>query len=131
MTRREDFLRSFLGALGARELIITRTAPDLIEGIVIYNPDDPEERQGFRWRASDAEVPAQPIHDLATLLRDHRLLDVDRIRISREKLRDLYLRIYDPNVSVSQFDEILDALEALEIPMVDEGEETDRYFIHE
>jgi hypothetical protein len=40
MTRREDFLRSFLGALGARELVITRSAPDLIEGIVIYDPDD-------------------------------------------------------------------------------------------
>lgn len=129
--RRKKFLQEFIGALGAVKILWREETIDEISGTVIYDLNDPEERQDFVWHASEDEVPHQNVLDLAKLLRKQELLNIDQIRVTRSELKDRYNKMYERITSDQEFEKILDKLESIEVPMVDEGRETDAYFIHE
>ena len=127
---RKQFLNEFLGALGAREIHWRKEDEKSISGTVVYELDDPEETQDFVWHKSESEVPTQDVQDLAKLLKEQRLLNIDKIVVSRQELRRRYSELLGRVVPEEEFIPILNALESVEVPMVDEGRETDAYFIH-
>lgn len=129
--RRKLFLIEFLGALGAKEIQWHKEASGSISGAVVYEIDDPEEVQEFIWHVHEADVPSEGVRKLAELLNEKRLLSIDQISVSRHELRSLYSKKQGRIVPESEFIAILETLESIEIPMVDEGKETDVYFIHE
>jgi hypothetical protein len=129
--RRKQFLQEFLGALGAKDIHWNEETESSISGIVIYNFDDPEEIQEFIWHKHDSEAPTQEVLELATLLKAQRLLSIDKIMVSRQQLRQRFSTWLGRIVPEAEFLDILEALESVEVPMVDEGRETDIYFIHE
>lgn len=69
--------------------------------------------------------------ELAELLNEKNLLSIDKITVSRHELRKLLSDKLGRVVPEPEFLTTLKALESIEVPMVDEGEETDYYFIHE
>ena len=129
--RRKLFLIEFLGALGAKEIQWQNETDTSISGVVIYEIDDPEEVQEFIWHVQESEAPSEDVRKLAELLNEKHLLSIDQIRISRYELRNLYSKKQGRIVPENEFIPILEALESIEVPMVDEGKETDVYFIHE
>lgn len=129
--RRKKFLRKFLGALGAKEVQWEEESDISISGTAIYEIDDPEETQEFIWRVRESEAPSEEVEELAELLNEKDLLNIDQIKVSRHELRNLYSKKRGLIVSESKFLAILKELESIEVPMVDEGKETDVYFIHE
>lgn len=129
--RRKQFLKEFLGALGAKNIHWQEESDSSIAGTVIYEIDDPEEVQEFIWRIQESEVPPEEVRTLAELLYEKDLLSIDQIKVSRHELRNLYSKKQGRIVPEIEFLEILEALESIEVPMVDEGKETDVYFIHE
>lgn len=131
MNKRQQFLVDYLGALGAKELLFSIIGPDTVSGTVVYDPNDPEERQDFCWHASEADVPSDNPCRLAAFIRREALLDIDRLRASRDDLRKMYNQSEPVALSPTDFSKALDTLEEIRVCMVDDGEETDTYFIHE
>lgn len=129
--RRKEFLSAFLGALGAEAIEWKEETESLISGIVIYVTNDPEEIQEFCWHKREDEVPSNYVINLAKLIKDNNLLSIDKIIITRNELRLLYNNSYNLNFQKEEFSKLLESLEEIEVPMVDDGKETDVYFIHE
>jgi hypothetical protein len=129
--KRRQFLNEFLGAFGAENIEWHEENDNYISGKVIYNKNDPEETQEFCWHMSEQKAPNMHALGLTKLLNEKELLSIDGISITREELRLLYNERSGSNTSDSEFSELLEELEAIQVPMVDDGNETDAYFIHE
>ncbi len=136
--KRKKFLTEFLGALGAVNIVWDRVEDGFISGRIEYECDvdsewyDPDDEfQNFCWHATENDVPSDDVFKLAKLLNEGNLLDIDRITVSKGELYNKFVREYGTNLSLIQFGETLEALKSIEIPMVDEGKETDVFFIHE
>ncbi|MDH5389195.1 MAG: hypothetical protein OEY06_12215 [Gammaproteobacteria bacterium] len=129
--KRREFLTEFLGALGAESIEWHEETENFISGRVIYDKDDPEEIQDFCWHKGEEETPSTNALKLVKLLNKKKLLSIDQISVTKEELRLQYNEMCGSNTTEPEFMEILEELEEMEVPMVDEGKETDAYFIHE
>ena len=129
--KRREFLTEFLGALGAESIEWNEEADNFISGRVIYDENDPGEIQDFCWHKSEKEVPNASVLALARLLNERKLLGIDQIVVTQKELHKLYSEGRGIIISESEFLDILEELEKVEVPMVDDGKETDAYFIHE
>ena len=131
MDRRQKFLEQFLGALGAREIRNLQVAPTSISGTVVYDPTDTEEQQDFSWSVRPDNAPSLATIRLASLIRAGGLLSIDKLRVSRQDLLERFNAGQDPGYSPEQFTAVLEELLQIEVPMLDNGSESDCYFIHE
>lgn len=129
--KRREFLTEFLGALGAESIEWQEETDNFISGRVIYDKNDPEEMQDFCWHVSEEKAPNSQVLKLAKLLNNKKLLSIDQISVTREELRLKYNEMHGTHTTEAEFIAILEELEEVEVPMVDEGKETDAYFIHE
>lgn len=129
--KRRKFLTEFLVALGAENIEWHVETENFISGRVIYERNDPEETQDFCWHINEEKTPSSYVLRLVKLLNKKKLLSIDKISVTREKLRFQYNDMYGLNITEPEFIKILEELEEVEVPMVDEGRETDAYFIHE
>ena len=131
MDRRQEFLAEFLGALGAREIRDLQVTPASISGTVVYDPSDPEEQQDFRWSIRPTDAPSPAVIRLTGLIRIDGLLSIDKLRVSRQDLLARFNAGQDPGYSPKQFTVVLEDLLQIQVPMLDDGVESDYYFIHE
>lgn len=141
ISARRQFLETFLGALGAAEIVEYVEQTDAVTGAVRFAADDEvldlsgdegEECQHFVWRLREAEAPSLLTYRLVEVIARYQLLDIDRLRVRREALLSILQNDLEFPVEQEDFDEALEALLAIEVPMVDNGEETgDAFFIHE
>ncbi|MES9903810.1 MAG: hypothetical protein ABW168_14185 [Sedimenticola sp.] len=129
--RRKVFLREFLGALGAVEIQWHEETDDKISGAVIYEVNDPEEKQDFVWHKSEKDMPDQDVFNLVKLIHKDKLLSIDQIKVTRLELNSKFNKAYDCTKTEQEFSNILESLETIEVPMLDAGREIDAYFIHE
>jgi hypothetical protein len=104
---------------------------DSVQGTVYYDSVDSDEKQDFRWRITEDAVPSESAFRLVRLIRDEKLLHSDRLRISRDELRKKFAAVTGHPIGEDDFSEILDEVERVQIWMLDDGLETDYYFIHE
>ena len=129
--KRKEFLTEFLSALGAIKILWHKELDDYISGTVIYELDDPEEMQDFCWHKSENNLPDNTTFQIVTILNKHNLLDIDKLTISRKELHSLFNKDLKTSLSINAFEQALEELERIEVSMIDDGEETDSYFIHE
>jgi len=129
--KRKQFLKEFLEALGAVEIIYSSETSSQIVGKVIYDLNDDEETQSFIWRIKEDCAPNEEIIQLVKLINNQNLLDIDQINISKEKLCQIYNDSYNSELKLHEFVLILEKLEDVKVTMIDDGEETDFFFIHE
>ena len=121
--KRKHFLETFLGALGAIRIIWETVSNDKIYGTVVYDEGDPEERQDFVWHMTEDNVPSEEVRSVIEYLDDKNLIDIDKIIIPIEELKLDFINEFR---SQGIFEELFN----IEVRMIDDGEETDRYFIH-
>jgi|SRR5690554_1494096 len=122
--KRQTFLKSFLGALGAVDIIWTDTQIDKIYGTVIYDLSDFDERQDFVWHMTEDNVPNENVKKLVDFLSTNNLVDIDKIIRPIEQL--------DINfIDKSEHNNVWDELFEIEVKMLDDGQETDSYFLHD
>ena len=124
MNKRQQFLSSFLGALGAEEIKWTEVSDIFVSGTVIYDQTDPEEVQDFRWTIKESESPDNETRILMDHIFEKNLLDIDRLKKTVDEIRV-------PGLTDQEKNSAFDKLFGVRVRMVDEGEETDSYFIHE
>jgi hypothetical protein len=130
--RRVTFAEAFLEALGAVEVQFGAATDSSVEGTAVYDATDPEERQDFRWHATEDDVPSDDAVKLLKLIRDEKLLSVDKLRVSRDELQRRYETRSGKSLRSAEFSQLLESIEAIEMPMLDGGnEEGDCFFSHE
>ncbi len=103
MNKRIYFLERFLGALGAAEIEWTRIMPDYVQGAVVYDSTDPEERQDFIWQVTEADVPREEVVLLAAMINAQRLLSIDKLTVSRQELQRWYVEYTGLNTVEASF----------------------------
>jgi hypothetical protein len=131
MSQRIEFLRDFLGTLGAKEVKISEITDEIVRGRVICDPNDPEEFQDFFWHARELDVPGPEVCKLARLIHQRQLMDIDKLKVSRAELKKIYAQEHGASFNGLEFGDMVDQLEGIEVRMMDDGVETDTYFIHE
>lgn len=126
-----NFRRLYYSFFGAEEIEWANETPEFISGKVIYEKDDPEEMQEFIWRKYESDVPDHNVIALIKLIRKNNLLSIDQLKITREELREVFNTECRLKITEQEFSSVIEALEGVEVSMVDEGKESDAYFIHE
>ncbi|SHL11811.1 hypothetical protein [Hymenobacter psychrotolerans] len=124
MEKRKEFLKVYLGALGAVNIVWGESCSDRIFGTVLYDREDKEEQQDFVWYMTEAEVPSQEVVRLIQYIIQHQLLDVDKLC---RPLTEIAAEALEPGKREKAIQALLD----VEVRMMDDGQETDSYFIHE
>lgn len=123
-TKREAFLKVFLGALGARQIHWSTRSAHAVSGTVVYDLNDPDERQDFIWRMTEEETPSEQLAELIRYLAEHQLLDGDKLKVPTTEIQV-------PGMNDAIKEQLFEELFQVGVSMVDEGEETDTYFIHD
>jgi hypothetical protein len=122
--KRKIFLTSFLKALGAVRIIWGDVYIDRIYGTVVYDETDPEERQDFVWHMTENNVPSEDLRKVIDYLSNNNLIDIDKIITPINELNFDF-------IDQSRKEEVFDELFNIVVRMIDDGEETDSYFIHD
>lgn len=140
LSARREFLEAFLGALGAAEIVECLERESEVRGSIRFAEDsevidlsgDEGELQDFVWKIAEADAPSLLTYRIADVLNRYHLLHLDKLRVSREALLSVLKNDYEEPVDASDFTVALDALLAIQVPMVEDGEETgDSFFIRE
>jgi len=122
-SNRLNFLKSYLKLFGVAKIELTNEKVDWISGIAIYDENDPEERQEFIWHKSEEEIPSPELNILIEKIVAEKWHNGDKIS---EHIEELEFEEFDNTTK----DEILTELFDVQIKMVDDGEETDSYWVH-
>jgi hypothetical protein len=127
--RRCSFLDMYLGSLGAQRIEYWDEKPTHVAGLVRYDLNDPEEIQQFRWNVAESEVPSEKAYRIIEVIFAEKLLDIDKIKVDSDELFARFLRRFGES-NRDEYNRALEELLSVKVPMVDEGQETDYYFIH-
>ncbi len=140
ISARRQFLETFLGALGAAEIIGCLERVTEVRGTIRF-AEDPEvldlsgdegEEQDFVWRVEEENAPSLLAYRIAEVVQRYQLLHIDKLRTSRETLREIVRKDSEVAVGDGEFELALEELLAIKVTMVDDGEEMgDAFFIHE
>jgi hypothetical protein len=98
--------------------------PDRLYGTVVYDPNDEEEKQDFVWHMNESNVPSDDVKKLLLFLSENNLMDVDKII---KPIHELKVDFIENDKLEKVWNELFD----IEVRMIDDGEETDGYFIHD
>ncbi len=122
--KRHIFLEHFLGLYEVDKVEITKADIDKIFGNAIYFDDD--EKQEFCWHISEQNVPSDDLIQLIKVIKDHKFNRTDKIIVTADT-------IFEKSgwTDRSKFNSTYDKLFDIEVKMIDDGEETDSYFIHD
>ena len=141
LSARRQFLDAFLGALGAAEIVEYVEQHDAVTGairfaadseVVDLSGDEEEEVQNFVWRVTEAQAPSLMAYRIVDVLDRYQLLEIDKLRVSRATVLSVLQNDSEAPIDAEDFDAALEELFAIEVPMVEDGQETgDAFFIRE
>ena len=118
-----DFLNAFAGLFGAKWEPDTVTV-ERAEGFFLW-PDG--ERQRVRWYCMEDETSLEDMTRLCTYLTRNKWVRSDKIIINEEELLQ---NLRDNKILKAPAQDVWEHLLQTEIKMIDEGEETDSFFLH-
>ena len=130
MDRRVTYLHHFLGALGAVELVDIEVTEERVSGTVVYDQEDPEERQDFVWEIQESEAPNSLLCLATHTIFKKRLLKSDRLDQRSQAQLLNYLNSSETALTEEAFQALLKEHFAIGVRMVDDGIKSDVYFIH-
>lgn len=121
--KRKAFLEAFLQALGASYLIWDSSGDNYISGTVVYDSDDENEKQNFIWKIEESNTPNNNVITLLNYLKENHFLEGDKLKVPINGINV-------PGLDNIAKERAFEALFDVSVSMVDDGEETDSYFIH-
>ncbi len=110
--------------MGARKIHWSARNAGSVSGTVVYDLTDPDERQDFIWHMTEEETPSEQLAELISYLVEHQLLDGDKLKVPTTEVQV-------PGINDAIKEQLFEELFQVGVNMVDEGEETDTYFIHD
>jgi|TARA_B110000908_G_C10124875_1_gene389371 hypothetical protein len=122
-SKRLNFLKSYLKLYGVERIELIDKTVASISGIAIYDENDPEERQEFIWHKSEKQVPSPELNILIEKIVAEKWHNGDKIS---ENIEELEFEEFDNTTKEKILTELFD----VQIRMVEDGEETDSYWVH-
>ncbi|GAA4977787.1 hypothetical protein [Algibacter aquimarinus] len=122
-SKRLNFLKSYLKLFGVEKIELTNETVDSISGIAIYDKSDPEERQEFNWYKTESEVPSAELNILIEKIVAEKWHNGDKIT---KDIAEIEFTEFDNETKNRMEFKLFE----IDIKMVDNGEETDSYFVH-
>ncbi|MEZ5013063.1 MAG: hypothetical protein R2794_02110 [Chitinophagales bacterium] len=121
--KRQIFLEHFLGLYGVDRVEITRPTIHEIYGYAIYTDND--NRQEFCWHMSEEGVPTDDLIQLINVIKSNGFNQSDKIIVSANT-------IFEKSGWTDReiFNIAYDTLFEIEVKMIDDGIETDAYYLH-
>tara|TARA_B110000259_G_C13964640_1_gene382121 strand:- start:141 stop:521 length:381 start_codon:yes stop_codon:yes gene_type:complete len=118
------FLNSFFNLFEAKAEI-TKIDNKSIYGILNWENED--DTQDFKWSNDFDDKTLSILKDFCDFLLENQLTKGDKIIVSEDILKE---KLIGAGWSNDKTKKGIDSLMSLEVKMVDEGEETDSFFIH-
>ena len=122
-SKREIFLESYFKIFGMEKIQWLEKTEKSIRGIVIYDSSDLDEQQEFIWHKSENEVPSEKVSLLIEKLIAEKLLIGDKLI---KPIKEIKLAEFEKVTNEQLFEQLFD----IGINMVDDGKETDIFYIH-
>lgn len=119
-----QFLSSFFHLFNT-EILRYKIIGERITGIVVWSEEN--EKQDFCWTVENTNIDFSKLVLLCRFLKDNSLIDGDRIILSYE---DLIEKLYNQGWNREEARRCIDYLSSFEVKMVDDGKETDSFFLH-
>lgn len=121
--KRLNFLKTYLKLFGVKEIELINETEYSIKGIAIYDEFIPEEKQEFIWYISEKEVPSNELKLIIEEIIENKLH-------LNDKITDKFDKFEFSGTKSKNIDELINQLYSIEIKMIDNGEETDSFFVH-
>ena len=122
-SKRLNLLKSYLKLYGVEKIELTNETEDTISGIAIYDESDPEERQEFIWHKTESEVPSSELNILIEKIVSEKWHNGDKIT---KDIAEIEFTEFDNETK----NRIEFELFEIDVKMVDNGQETDSFFVH-
>jgi hypothetical protein len=124
-TIKEEALKSFFGLFDAQILIKTRETENNIIGTL--NWIDEEDIQDFKWYNIFNDETLIILKEICDFIKSNGLNDNDKIIITEKDLRN---KLKASSWTNNEIEKGIDSIMSISVKMVDEGEETDSFFLH-
>ena len=121
---KKEFLDSFFNLFEAK-VMITQFKEEQFSGMLKWENDD--DTQDFKWYNIFSNEALVILKELCDLIKKYKLNDNDTIIITERELRS---KLTSFNWDNNKIEKGIDALISISIKMVDDGEETDSFFLH-
>ena len=121
---KKEFLDSFFNLFEAK-VMITQFKEEQFSGMLKLENDD--DTQDFKWYNIFSNEALVILKELCDLIKKYKLNDNDTIIITERELRS---KLTSFNWDNNKIEKGIDALISISIKMVDDGEETDSFFLH-
>ena len=121
---KKEFLDSFFNLFEAK-VRITQFKEEQFSGMLKWENDD--DTQDFKWYNIFSNEALVILKELCDLIKKYKLNDNDTIIITERELRS---KLTSFNWDNNKIEKGIDALISISIKMVDDGEETDSFFMH-
>ena len=121
---KKEFLDSFFNLFEAK-VRITQFKEEQFSGMLKWENDD--DTQDFKWYNIFSNETLVILKELCDLIKKYKLNDNDTIIITERELRS---KLTSFNWDNNKIEKGIDALISISIKMVDDGEETDSFFMH-
>ncbi len=123
LNKRQQFIESFLKLYEVIEVNWLSQSDSHISGIAIYDKNDPYERQEFIWHKSETDLPSNELISIIDKIVSEKWHNGDKLMPS----------LHEQNINNLCDDQklnFINELLSINISMVDDGKETDTYFVH-
>jgi hypothetical protein len=110
--------------MGVDNVEITKSETDKIYGIAIYSDD--EDIQQFCWHVTEQNLPSDDLIQIMNLIKDNNFIRIDKLIVTEDELFKK-----SGWTDSSKFNITYRKLFDIEVKMIDDGKETDSYFIHD
>ena len=121
---KKEFLDSFFNLFEVK-VRITQFKEEQFSGMLKWENDD--DTQDFKWYNIFSNEALVILKELCDLIKKYKLNDNDTIIITERELRS---KLTSFNWDNNKIEKGIDALISISIKMVDDGEETDSFFMH-
>ena len=123
-SKRKNFLEHYFKIFGMEKFEWINETEESIRGIVVYDTSDLDERQEFIWNISENEIPSKKVNLLIDKLISEKFLIGDKLI---KPTAEIEFVEFDNSTKEKLFAELFD----VGINMVDNGKETDMFYIHD
>jgi hypothetical protein len=122
-SKRKIFLEAYFKIFEMEKIEWIEKTEKSIRGIVIYDSSDFAEKQEFIWHKSENEVPSENVRLLIEKLITEKLMVGDKLV---KPTKEIEFGGFSETQKEKLFEELFD----IGINMIDNGKETDIFYIH-
>jgi hypothetical protein len=122
-SKRKIFLETYFKIFQMEKIEWIEKTEKSIRGIVIYDTSDLDEKQEFIWYKSENEVPSENARLLIEKLIIEKLMVGDKLV---KPIKEIEFEEFNKTQKEKLFEELFD----IGINMIDNGKETDMFYIH-